>query len=206
MTSPQDTSRMYELGTFLRRIYLRRLELCAEHLERLSDDNIGLEIGTGSGFFIPTLSYCVGECVASDIHSNMPKVHSFLWKEGIGCFLVRCDATLLPFKSDTFDIVVAISVIEHLEDPNKVIEETKRVLKPTGSLIAAFPVENRILQLRRFILPEEYRNKDLKEIHLSSFREIIRACKKHFKFLKIRKLIPLVPLSLSFYISVKCTR
>jgi len=208
MTSDVDTSRMYERRTFFRRVYLRRLRVCADHLEKMSSKSIALEVGTGGGVFIPTLSNCVGRCIATDIHSNMPEVKDFLQKEKINdrsIDFVRCDIDLMPFRPGIFDLIVAISVLEHLKSPDEAVKEIKRVLKSGGSFVAGFPVENRISQLRKFILPKEYRNIRYDEVHVSSYKKIIRSCRKHFRFIKFKKFIPYVPLPLSLYVSIKCS-
>jgi SAM-dependent methyltransferase len=45
----------------------------------------------------------------------------------------------LPFPDASFDIVLCISVLEHLEDPKLGIQEMKRVLKPKGKIIVSTP-------------------------------------------------------------------
>jgi SAM-dependent methyltransferase len=45
----------------------------------------------------------------------------------------------LPFKDNFFDIVFAFEVLEHLEFPEKVIEEIKRVIKPDGIILISLP-------------------------------------------------------------------
>lgn len=42
------------------------------------------------------------------------------------------DATKLPFAKESFDVVCAMDLLEHVESPQKVIEEASRVLKPGG--------------------------------------------------------------------------
>lgn len=45
----------------------------------------------------------------------------------------------LPFSSDTFDVVVASQLLEHLKSPRYLIEEVYRVLRPGGYLIVSTP-------------------------------------------------------------------
>lgn len=45
----------------------------------------------------------------------------------------------LPFDSESFDIVFSKSVVEHLNDPEKVMKEIYRVLKPGGQVITMCP-------------------------------------------------------------------
>lgn len=54
------------------------------------------------------------------------------------------DATALPFKDKTFDCVTALSLIEHVPEPQKVIDEAYRVLKKGGIFAVTCPFMNRI--------------------------------------------------------------
>ncbi len=45
------------------------------------------------------------------------------------------DMQQLPFESDSFDFVISDQVIEHLENPQKAIDETCRILKKEGVII-----------------------------------------------------------------------
>lgn len=44
----------------------------------------------------------------------------------------------LPFKNNYFDLVILFDVIEHVNDPVKMMQECKRVLKPSGLLYVEF--------------------------------------------------------------------
>jgi len=45
----------------------------------------------------------------------------------------------LPFQDDEFDFVNMSEVIEHVEDPKKVMSEVYRVLKPGGKVYVSVP-------------------------------------------------------------------
>lgn len=45
----------------------------------------------------------------------------------------------LPFKDNSFDILISSEVIEHTTDPVKAIQEFYRVLKPKGTLVVSTP-------------------------------------------------------------------
>jgi len=49
------------------------------------------------------------------------------------------DAHNIPFMDDTFDAVFANAVLEHVDDPRKVVDEMRRVLKPGGLFYAEIP-------------------------------------------------------------------
>jgi ubiquinone/menaquinone biosynthesis C-methylase UbiE len=45
----------------------------------------------------------------------------------------------IPFADNTFDIVFSTNVLEHVQDPGKVLSEALRVLKPSGVLQIIYP-------------------------------------------------------------------
>ena len=57
----------------------------------------------------------------------------------------------LPFESETFDVVVAGELLEHLRDPDAVVAEARRVLRPGGRFVGSVPnffrLRNRLAML-----------------------------------------------------------
>lgn len=53
----------------------------------------------------------------------------------------QAEATSLPFDNNYFDIILARHIFEHVEDPEKVLAEIKRVLKPRALITIAVPHE-----------------------------------------------------------------
>jgi len=53
--------------------------------------------------------------------------------------IVVADGEALPFADDTFDIIYSANVIEHCNEPVKVLSEAVRVLKPGGILHFEMP-------------------------------------------------------------------
>jgi SAM-dependent methyltransferase len=74
-------------------------------------------------------------------------------------FGVRADVTHIPFRSDSFDIVIARSVIEHLEDPAKAFQEFRRVLRPGGTLILVTPNKYDYVSLFAALTPHWFHQK-----------------------------------------------
>ncbi len=55
--------------------------------------------------------------------------------------VVLGDARKMPFKNETFSSIFSISTFEHIINPQKVIQETYRVLKGGGILVATIETE-----------------------------------------------------------------
>lgn len=45
---------------------------------------------------------------------------------------VQANAYHMPFSSSSFDVIAAMDLLEHVEDPGQVLQETSRLLKPGG--------------------------------------------------------------------------
>ena len=64
------------------------------------------------------------------------------------------DAARLPFRTGSIDLVLSIHVLHHLPDPEAVLVEVKRVLRPGGYLVLAETVEdNPVIRLGRRVHP-----------------------------------------------------
>ena len=55
-----------------------------------------------------------------------------------------------PFEADTFDVVVAGELLEHLRDPRGLAAEVMRVLRPGGTFVASVPNAYRLKNRLRF--------------------------------------------------------
>jgi len=63
---------------------------------------------------------------------------------GPGVNLVKGNAERLPFNDEAFDRVYCTEVIEHVQDPEKVVEELARVLRPGGRAVVSLPNDRTI--------------------------------------------------------------
>ena len=53
----------------------------------------------------------------------------------------------LPFSDKSFDLITCLEVLEHVENPKKVLAEIKRCLKDDGLLIILVPTESLLFRL-----------------------------------------------------------
>jgi len=54
---------------------------------------------------------------------------------------IQCDATNISFKSNTFDFVIATEILEHLQKPEKALQEICRISKKDAAIILSVPYE-----------------------------------------------------------------
>lgn len=89
-----------------------------------------LDIGCGIG---DMLRYRPGT-VGVDVN---PMTVEWCVRHGLDARLMEPDR--LPFAADAFDGAILDNVLEHLSDPDPLLGETRRVLKPGATLIAGVP-------------------------------------------------------------------
>jgi SAM-dependent methyltransferase len=127
-----------------------------EGIQRLS--NIKLKSGQQDFlvmyYLIKDLKAAVGQYASGKILDvgcgNKPYEHFFQHiDQYVGCDVVQsslskvdviCKATQLEFDDASFDTVFTTQVIEHVEDPGRMLSEIYRILKPGGYLILSAPL------------------------------------------------------------------
>jgi ubiquinone/menaquinone biosynthesis C-methylase UbiE len=62
----------------------------------------------------------------------------------------------LPFPAESFDAVIAGEVLEHLQFPEVVVEELRRVLKPDGLFMGTVPNAFRLYNRLRFLTGRDF--------------------------------------------------
>lgn len=117
-----------------------------------------LDLGCGTGYTLTRLPSGV-RAVGLDYATSALRLSA---RRGSGAALVRGDATCLPFADASFDAVLALDVLEHLDADSEAAAEIRRVLKPKGLLIATVPAfawlwsahDEALDHRRRYTLPE----------------------------------------------------
>jgi SAM-dependent methyltransferase len=108
-----------------------------------------LDIGCGDGSTAAAIRERTGAVVTgADISHRARELSA---KVGIDCVVIDLNHDPLPFADDSFDLVYIGEVIEHLLDPDVVLKDIRRVLRPGGYLVLTTPnlgyLPNRLLLL-----------------------------------------------------------
>ncbi|MGD2279475.1 MAG: class I SAM-dependent methyltransferase [Candidatus Omnitrophota bacterium] len=91
-------------------------------------------------------------------------------EKGIDSEVIDISTEKFAFKNDTFDIVLCLETLEHLENPYHCILETKRVLKEGGTFIVSIP-NSKILH--PYIYPGLFEFRNFKHFLLLNHFKII---------------------------------
>lgn len=94
-----------------------------------------LDVGCGIGITLSFLAQAFPKSVGCDIDQEAVRATKAILKEvGIKIPVIVYDGKILPFKDNSFDIITSVEVIEHAENPDLMLKEMRRVLKPNGIL------------------------------------------------------------------------
>lgn len=163
-------------------LYINRLKMVVKLLGNKKYGKL-LDMGFGSGFFLPELRLHCDSLFGIDIHKNVLLVKEMLRKESVSAKILFSNAMQLPFKKESFDCVVCLSVLEFIDNTDSVISEITRVAKPQARIIIGAPVLNKITD---FCYDRLVKSKYHRLLHKSDHRKIINSVRN---FLFIEKLL-----------------
>jgi len=171
---------------------------------RLLGKRVGrlLEVGCGSGIFLPELAKHCDRLYACDFHPRLDLTARMLQSESIAASLARADARSLPFASESMDAIICMSVLEHLHDLASPAEEFYRILRPGGIAIVGVPVANLMTEA---MLRLSYLSLDahLDDEHVSTHRDVLGAFGRKFMAEEVRKIPRLLPEHVRMYSTVR---
>lgn len=111
-----------------------------------------LDIGTGDGTYAIEAAIRGGKSTGLDTEQEMLQAARDRAKtRGVSLTLSRGDVQHLPFKPETFDVVLAITVLCFLPDPAAAVREMARVLVPGGRCLLGDLAKHSVWAVRRRI-------------------------------------------------------
>jgi len=126
-------------------------------LQRTFD--VVLEIGTSYGFCLPSLGSISRRVIGTDIKKTFdfcyPLTLKSIQKEMPNLELKIADVTRLSesVETESCDVILAFSVLEHVPDYEKGLEEVKKCLKKGGILVCELPSENMLYKATVRLMP-----------------------------------------------------
>ena len=158
--------------------FRQRPDKKAEELAKLWKSGKILDIGCGNCRNL--FPFSKFNCYGVDFSEGMIReAKKYTAKKGFKVNLKVANVTKLPFKNNSFDYVIAFSILHHLKNPEDGIKEINRVLKKKGQ--AYITIWNK-LQLKFLFKKKEIYVKwgDKKRYyHFISFLEMRKLLKKY---------------------------
>ena len=119
---------------YARPLNLARIQTFTSMVNSVGKGLMVLDVGCGDGVLSEPVSKLGNYVTSVDLPTITPLAH----KRHVSSVLSG-DAEKLAFASNSFDVVLASEVVEHLWNPQSFLDEAYRVLKPQGYLIVETP-------------------------------------------------------------------
>ena len=132
---------------FVRAMFWRRYD-AVYRLSKLKPNMTVCEFGCGIGVFLPTLAAEVKQVYAIDLYPQYAQ--ELTKRQGLKNITFIKDLSHVPDHS--LDLMIAVEVMEHLDDPAGFTRIFTKKLKPTGRLVMSGPTESWVYKLGRFIV------------------------------------------------------
>ena len=98
-----------------------------------------LEVGPGSGVYLPLLSGLFDHVFATDIELAYLRFAAPLASEFPNLQLLADDITASKLQPRCFDLILCTEVVEHIADARAALAGIRRLLKPGGVLVLSTP-------------------------------------------------------------------
>jgi cyclopropane fatty-acyl-phospholipid synthase-like methyltransferase len=168
----------YYYKPLIGRLYIARINTVLGLLPPRKFERV-LEIGYGSGILVPTIAPYVEEYVGIDLAPTEPSLISRLHETGVDCEKIKfVQGDISALGTDLYEVIIAISVFEHIENLDGLLSDLRKKLKPDGLLLVGMPRVDRIMT---WIFEHGIRFKGIDDHHVSSFRVFMESAAESFE-------------------------
>jgi ubiquinone/menaquinone biosynthesis C-methylase UbiE len=159
-----------------------------------------LEVGTGSGIFLPELARHCEKLYACDIHPYFENIANLLSHFSVSNYDLKSQSIQrTDYPDNSFDAIVAVSVLEFVEDLQASIDEIKRILKDDGVFITICPMNSKLLDT----VVSLYADKSPEEEFGKARTYVSKELEKNFKIIKKGYVLPLIGKQFPIYTHYK---
>jgi len=130
-------------------LHCTRRDWVVEALHRCCQSPISrsLEVGPGSGVYLPELARLSEEVIASDIETAYLDHSRQLQSRHPKLKCIVDDITNTQLPEESFDLILCTEVIEHIKDSRATLAGLFQLLKPQGKLVLTTPQRWSFLEL-----------------------------------------------------------
>jgi 2-polyprenyl-3-methyl-5-hydroxy-6-metoxy-1,4-benzoquinol methylase len=161
-------------------LFWKRLHIVIDHLEGDAPYDRVLDFGCGSGVMLPFLSKVSRSVLAADV--DLVPLGHMMKHVPLSANVQVVDISTEPISQEapgSFDLIVALDVLEHVRELGETTDQLLRLLKPGRQLIVSGPTESLLYRFgRRLAGPEysgDYHERGVDEImHMLDKKAIMR--------------------------------
>jgi 2-polyprenyl-3-methyl-5-hydroxy-6-metoxy-1,4-benzoquinol methylase len=166
-------------------VYVCKMAFVRKYLHAKGSQRQIIDVGCGEGILVEEYREKGFDIVGLDMNYKSAYVN-------------RGDLTKLPFADESFDLLTALDVIEHLdfEQQERAFAEIHRILRPGGRALLSIPNLAHIASRVSFLLAGRLLRTSTIDRHKGDrpIQEYLALCKKHYlKVVSCKGLFPTLP-------------
>ena len=145
------------LNPLINWLFWQRLHTAMNYIEKYAPYENVLDFGCGSGVMLPFLAQQSKQVTAIDI--DLLPLESLKKHIPLAENIQVLDAhqtSLSQLTPQSFDLIDALDVLEHVDDLTHTLIELLNLLKPGGRLVVSGPTENTFYQIGRKLAGSEF--------------------------------------------------
>lgn len=168
-SSPNDEGEVEIFDKIIFQNIIRKKEIAIiSELVKNKNPDVVLDLGCGGGWLSRILSPKGYNVIGLD--SSKKLINNATRADPISKFLVG-NALRLPFKEDTFQLIIGVAVLHHLKITDA-LDECNRVLKRGGFILFMEPNSlNPLMALGRRVLPSTIHTEDERPIYFHKLKK-----------------------------------
>jgi 2-polyprenyl-3-methyl-5-hydroxy-6-metoxy-1,4-benzoquinol methylase len=138
-------------------LFWQRLRKVMEHIQRPAVYERVFDFGCGSGVMLPYLSQISSQVIAMDVDIlPLERVQAYIPLASNVEVKDASKSNISDLPANSFDLIIALDVLEHVKDLSRTLSELLALLKLGGQLIVSGPTENILYRLGRTVAGPEY--------------------------------------------------
>jgi O-antigen biosynthesis protein len=156
--------------------HLARYRFAARFVAHFTEPASVLDAGCGSGYGVAELGAAAAVIGVDASVEAIDYARGNFSRPGVHFLPAVCEA--LPFADESFDLVLAFEVIEHLKRWEDFLAEARRVLRPAGVLLVSTPNKSYYAEARGAAGPNPFH---VREFDYAEFEGALRQVFPHVK-------------------------
>jgi 2-polyprenyl-3-methyl-5-hydroxy-6-metoxy-1,4-benzoquinol methylase len=154
-------------------LFWKRLHTVIDYIERDAPYDLVLDFGCGSGVMLPFLSRVSRNVVAADV--DLVPLEHMVTHIPLSPNVRVLDISTDPISrqaAGSFDLIIALDVLEHVRDLRETADQLLPLLKPRRQLVVSGPTESLLYRFGRRLAGPEYSG-DYHERGVDEIRRIL---------------------------------
>jgi 2-polyprenyl-3-methyl-5-hydroxy-6-metoxy-1,4-benzoquinol methylase len=165
-------------------VFWRRLSVAFSEALR-HEGRRALDFGCGTGLMSEALTSAGFDVTAVDLDLGPKRTLEQQLTFSTSITFVEGDVVGLNLVPRSFDVIVALDVLEHISPLEPYVDAFERLLKPDGILIVSGPTENWLYRLGRRLAGEEFTG----HYHVSDIYDVAESARRLFAVRTVARIV-----------------